>query len=71
METGLLLDIAPHRPDLDAVIADGIREASVLGANEVGLYVGGGFRTLNKQHWNPIQDTTPQTALSCVVSEPA
>ena len=41
LETGLLLDIAPHRPDLDGVIADGIREASALGADEIGLYVGG------------------------------
>ena len=45
VETGLLLDIAPNRPDLDAVIAAGIQEASTLGAAEVALYVGGADRT--------------------------
>ena len=41
MESGLLLDIAPNRPNLDAVINAGIQAASALGATEVGLYVGG------------------------------
>ncbi len=40
-ETGLLLDIALNRPDLDAVIAAGIQEASALEAAEFALYVGG------------------------------
>ena len=41
VETGLLLDIVPNRPDLDAVIATGIQEAAALGAADLALYVGG------------------------------
>lgn len=44
-EAGLMLDIAPHRPDLRATLQEAAAEAiDIGGGGDVGVYVAGEFR---------------------------